>query len=65
MVTFTPEPEGIPAKCSDRTHAAIWLVRLGDVGARPAVDQLRPELTGEERSALDQALTGKKEKNSR
>jgi hypothetical protein len=59
MVTYMPEPKGLPEHCSDATHAAIWLARLEDGDAKPDMQKLLGTLQGEERAALQQALDGK------
>jgi hypothetical protein len=59
MVTYTPEPKGLPQNCSDAAHAAIWLARLEDDETKPDVQKLLGALQGEERAALRQALHGK------
>jgi len=56
MVTFRPEPKGIPNDCPDQVHAAIWLARLKDEETKAEIAELVGTLSGENQKAVKEAL---------
>jgi hypothetical protein len=56
---FPGESIAVPLDCPDHVHAAIWLARFKDTETKREISKLADRLTGENRTALKKAISGK------